>query len=130
MAKAGIFKISNGKTVQKWYVLFRVEERSPLLRTDKRKLPYFLVANWYIDKVIHKCGQESIGTLLQHMMHMYTHGTLIPKMLEVLSNGTTKSNLLGNCGLTTLCQETVGEWLIKLVFKYDYFVNNYYVGGH
>ena len=45
-------------------------------------------------------------------------------------NGTTKSNILGNYGLTTLCQETVGEWLINIGFKHDYDVNNYYVGGH
>ena len=89
------------------------------------KLPYFLVANWYIDKVIHKCGQESIRKLLRHMTHMYIHGTLIPKMLEVMSNGKTKAKLLANYGLTTLCQETVGEWIIKLVFKYDYADNNY-----
>ena len=94
------------------------------------KLPYFLVANWYIDKVIHKCGQESIRKLLRHMTHMYIHGTLIPKKLEVILNGITKDKLLANYGLTTLCQETVGEWIIKLVFKYDYASNNYYVGVH
>ena len=130
MAKAGVFKISTGNTVQKWYVFFRVEEKSPLLRKDKRKIPYFLVANWYIEKVIQKCSQECIRTLLQDMMHMYTHGTLIPKMLEVIFTGTTKAKLLENYGLMTLFQETVGEWLIKLVFKYDYAANNYYVGVH
>ena len=54
VAEAVVFKISNGKTVQKWHALFRVEEKSPLLRKDNMKLPYFLVANWYIGKVIHK----------------------------------------------------------------------------
>ena len=29
-----------------------------------------------------------------------------------------------------ICQETVGEWLIKIGFKYNYDVNNDYVGGH
>ena len=64
------------------------------------------------------------------MMHMYIHDILIPKILEGIYNGTTKAKLLESYGITTLCQETVGEWLIKLVFKYDYSVNNYYVGGH
>ena len=35
-----------------------------------------------------------------------------------------------NCGIAALCQETVGEWITKLGFKYDYDVNNDYVGGH
>ena len=35
-----------------------------------------------------------------------------------------------NYGLTKLCQDTVGEQIIKLVFKYDYASNNYYVGVH
>ena len=47
-----------------------------------------------------------------------------------MSNGTTKANILENYGLTTLCQDTVGEWLIKLGFKYYYAVKNYYVLGH
>ena len=63
-------------------------------------------------------------------MHVYIHDTLIPKMLEVICNSTTKFKLLVNYGLTKLCQETVGYCLIKLVFKYYYDVNNYYVGGH
>ena len=125
MAKAGVFKISNGKTVQKWHALFRVEEKSPLLRKYNMKLPYLLVANWYIDKVIHKCSQDIIGTLIPHMVHMYIHGTLIPNMLEVVSNGKTKAKLLENYGITTICQETVGEWVVKLVFKNDYAANNY-----
>ena len=62
-------------------------------------------------------------------MHVYIHDTLIPKMLEVICNSTTKFKLLVNYGLTKLCQETVGYCLIKLVFKYYYDVNNYYVGS-
>ena len=61
------------------------------------------------------------------MMHMYISVTLIPIVLEGMSNGTTKAKLLENYGLTTLCQEIIGEWLIKLGFKYDYAVNNYYM---
>ena len=80
MAKSGIFKISHGKTVRKWNALFRVE-KNPLLRKDKRQLPYFPVANWYIDKAIHKYDQESIDTLRRHRMHMYIHDTLIPTTL-------------------------------------------------
>ena len=64
------------------------------------------------------------------MMHMYIHDTLIPKMLEVMDNGKTKSKLLKNSSLTTLCQDTVGEWIIKLGFKYNYDVKNYYVAGY
>ena len=64
------------------------------------------------------------------MMHMYIHGTLIPKMLEVIFNGTTKAKLLENYRLMALCQETVGELIIKIVFKYEYSANNYYVGVH
>ena len=64
------------------------------------------------------------------MIHMYIHDILVPKMLEVILNGTTKANILENYGLTTLFQETVGEWIIKLGFKYDYDVNNNYAGGH
>ena len=41
-------------------------------------------------------------------------------MLEVIPNGTTKANPLENYGLTTLCKETVGDWLTNLGFKYDY----------
>ena len=47
-----------------------------------------------------------------------------------MSNGTIKAKVLGKYGFTSLCQETVGEWIIKLVFKYDYASNNYYVGVH
>ena len=50
------------------------------------------------------------------MMHMYIHDTLIPNMLEWMSNGTTKAKLLENYGLTTLYQETLGEWLINIGF--------------
>ena len=35
-----------------------------------------------------------------------------------------------NHGLTALLQETVGESLINIRFKYDYSVSNDYVGGH
>ena len=35
-----------------------------------------------------------------------------------------------NYGLATLLQDTVGEWLLELGFKYDYAVKNYYVFGH
>ena len=45
-------------------------------------------------------------------------------------DGTTKAKILETYGLTLLCQETVGEWLIKLGFKYDCDVNNNYVGGN
>ena len=62
MAKAGILKIINGKTVQKCHALFRVE-KIPLLIKEKRQLPYFLVANWGIAKAIHKCGQKSINKI-------------------------------------------------------------------
>ena len=51
-------------------------------------------------------------------------------MLEGMLNGKTKAKLLENYGITTLFQETVREWLIKLGFKYDDAVNNYYVCGH
>ena len=64
------------------------------------------------------------------MTHMYIHDTLITKMSEGISNGTTKSEILENYGPPKLCQDKVGEWLIKLGFKYYYLVNNYYVGGH
>ena len=64
------------------------------------------------------------------MMHMYIHDTLIPKMLEEMKNVKTKDKLLVNYILTTLFQETGEDWLIKLRFKYDYAVNNDYVGGH
>ena len=46
------------------------------------------------------------------MMHMYIHDTLIPKMLEGMSNFKTKANILENYGLTILYQEAVGEWII------------------
>ena len=42
------------------------------------------------------------------MIHMYIHDPLAPNMLEGMSNGTTKDNLLERYGLTTLYQETVG----------------------
>ena len=64
------------------------------------------------------------------MMQMYINDTLIPKMLEVMPNDTTKDKPQEKHGLTTLCQDTVGEWLIKLGFKYNYSVKNYYVDSH
>ena len=64
------------------------------------------------------------------MMHMYIHDTLVPKMLEVISNGTTKAKLLETYGLKMLFQETVQEWLINFGFKYYYDVNKYYMGCH
>ena len=97
---------------------------------EERQLPYFLVANWYISKAIHKCGQECIGKFQWHMVHMYIHDTLITKMLKLMSNGTPNDKQWENCGLTTLCQEAVQERLIRIGFKYNYTVNNYYVGGH
>ena len=63
-------------------------------------------------------------------MHNCIHDTLIPKMLELMSNGITKANLLEKYGTTNIFQETVGEFLIKIGFKYNYDVNNYYVYGH
>ena len=50
-------------------------------------------------------------------MHMYIHDTFIPKMLEGISNSTTRAKILENYGVTTICQDTVGEWLIKIGFK-------------
>ena len=55
--------------------------------------------------------------LLWHMIHMYIHDTLIPKVLEGMSNGKNKAKLLENYGLTNLCQYKVGEWLTKIIFK-------------
>ena len=63
-------------------------------------------------------------------MHMYTHETFVPKMLKAMSNGAPKAKLLEDYGLTMLCQDTVGECLIKLEFKYDYSVKNYHMGGY
>ena len=63
-------------------------------------------------------------------MRLYIHDILIPKMLEGISNGTTKAKLLENYALTMLYQETIVEWLMNLGFKYDYAVNKYYVVGH
>ena len=63
-------------------------------------------------------------------MHIYIHEILIPKMLELMSNDTTKYKLLENYDLATLCKDTVGEWLINIAFKYDCYVKNYYVDGH
>ena len=64
------------------------------------------------------------------MMHMSIHETLIPNMLEGMSNDTTKAKLLENYGLTFIFKDTVGEWLVNLGFKCDYSVNNYYVGRY
>ena len=52
---------------------------------DKREeRKYFLVANFYIAEAIKKYGKDNINTLERHMMHMYIHDTLIPKMLELM----------------------------------------------
>ena len=115
--------------LQKWYALFIVEDFSSLLK-EKRQLAYLLVANWGIAKAIHKYSQESTRTLWQHMMHMYIRDNLIIIILEGMQNGITKAELLENYCITTLCQETVGEWWINLGFKYDYAVNNYYFGRY
>ena len=61
---------------------------------DKRKITYFLVANWDISKAIHKYVQDIICTLKRHMIHMYIHENLIPKMLEQMYNDTTKDKIL------------------------------------
>ena len=124
MTKYGIFKTINGKTVQKWHALFRVEETLSLLRKEKNKLTYFLVSNRNIANAIPKYGQEIIKKLQQHMMHIYIHDTLIPNMLEGMYNGTTKSKILENYVITKLFKETVGECLIYIGFQYDYAVNN------
>ena len=42
------------------------------------------------------------------MMYMYIHDTLIPNMLEVMSNSKTKANILENYGITKLFKDTVG----------------------
>ena len=61
------------------------------------------------------------------MMHMYINYTLIPKMLEVISNGTTEAKLFENYGLTKLLQDTVVERIVNLGIKYDCIVKNYFV---
>ena len=43
-----------------------------------------------------------------------------------MSNGTSKAKILENCGISALYQETVGEWLINIVSKQYYAVNNPY----
>ena len=47
-----------------------------------------------------------------------------------MSNGTIKAKVLGKYGFTSLCQETVGEWIINIGFKYNYTINTGYMGGH
>ena len=66
----------------------------------------------------------NIDTLGRHMMCMYIHDTLIPMMLEVISNGKTKAKLLVIYGITTLFQDAVVEWLNKLGFKHNYAIKN------
>ena len=61
---------------------------------------------------------------------MYIYDTFIANMLEVIPNGATKDKLLESYSITTLFQDTVGERLIKLVFKYDCAVKKYYVGSY
>ena len=90
----------------------------PILRKEKRQLPYLLVANWDIAIEKRKYSQESINTLLRKRMHIYIHDTLIPNMLEVISNGTTKAKLLEKYVLVKIYQEKVVEWLINIGFKY------------
>ena len=51
------------------------------------------------------------------MVHMYIHDTFIPIILEFISKGATKANILVNYGLTIICKETVVDWLIKIGFK-------------
>ena len=51
-------------------------------------------------------------------------------MLEGTNNGKNKAKILESYGFTTLYQDTVGEWPIKIGFKYDYAVKNYYVDVH
>ena len=51
-------------------------------------------------------------------------------MVEEIFNGKTKAKLLENYYITRLCKDTVGEWLINIGFKYDYDINNYYVGDN
>ena len=97
---------------------------------EKRQLPYLLVANWDVCGAIKKYGKEKINTLGRNMMHKYLHDTCVPKMLELMSNGTTKAKLLVIYGLIILFQETLGEWIINVSFKYYYSVNNYYVYFH
>ena len=41
-----------------------------------------------------------------------------------MSNGTTKAKISENYGLTMLFQDTVGECIIKIGFKYYYAINN------
>ena len=62
-------------------------------------------------------------------MHIYIHDTFIPNMSEGIYNGSTNTNTLENYGITKLCQDTVGDWLTNIGFKYDYVVRNYYVYG-
>ena len=67
--------------VQKQNALFTSEETFPLLRKEKRKIPYLLIENWDISEAIHKYDQENIDTLGPKIMHVYIHDALIPKML-------------------------------------------------
>ena len=108
MVESVILKISNGETLQKWHALFRVKWNVPLFRKYKRQWPYFLVSSWDITKAMQNHGQENIDTLVWHMMYMYIHENLIPKMSEGMSNDTTKAKILENHVLATLCQDTVG----------------------
>ena len=73
-----------------------------LLRKEKRQLSYFLISKCNISKAIHEYVQEIVDTIWRHMEHMYINITLIPKMLELMSNGTTNAKLLENYFLATL----------------------------
>ena len=51
-------------------------------------------------------------------------------MLEVISNVTTKTDILGKYVLPNICQYKVREWIIKIGFKYYYAIGGYYIDGH
>ena len=82
MASVGIVKISNGETIGKWRVLFKIQERFPLLRNNTYQLPYFLQANSDIAEAIKNCGCKNLDTISRKMVYLYIHDILIPQMLE------------------------------------------------
>ena len=94
------------------------------------QLPYLIISNWDIAKAINKYDQDKIDTLGRHMIQMYIHDILIPNMLEVISNVTTKAKLLEKYVPVKICQEKVVEWLINIGFKYNCAINNYFVDVH
>ena len=101
IAKAGIFKISNGNMCKNVMPCLEYKKFS-LLRKEKRQLSYFLISKCNISKAIHEYVQEIVDTIWRHMEHMYINITLIPKKLELMSNGTTNAKLLENYFLATL----------------------------